>query len=142
MQSHIAETAIRSQGNRFLSYLFEKVMCCGYYGYRPPRCQFERRRLFPSPHQEGTPHMADLTYLDYTQNPLPKCPHCGTDFEVWEDDNPSCLSYEDGGQTMFECKSCRKDFCCVTCLGYTFSTAVDDTHADDQEWGPQKADAA
>lgn len=86
--------------------------------------------------------MGDLTYLDYWGNEKPKCPHCGTDFGVWENDNPLNLSYEDGGQTMFECGSCGKDFCCVTHVTYKFSTALDDDAADDERWGPAKANAA
>lgn len=83
-----------------------------------------------------------LDRIDYEQNTKPKCPHCGTDFEVWEDDNPCGLNYEDGGHTTFECKSCNKDFVCVTHVRYTFSTAVSDDAASDDEWGPREADAA
>lgn len=86
--------------------------------------------------------MGVLDYIDYWGNEKPKCPHCGTDFDVWGDDNPINLSYEDGGQTTFECKSCHEDFCCVTNIKYTFSTAVDEEAADDDQWGPRKADAA
>lgn len=86
--------------------------------------------------------MADLTYLDYWGNDKPKCPHCGADFDVSRGDNALNLSYEDGGQTMFACASCDKDFCCVTHIKYSFSTAVDDDAADDEQWGPRKADAA
>lgn len=86
--------------------------------------------------------MRDLTYLDYCCNEKPKCPHCGANFDVWTGDNPLNLSYEDGGQTTFRCASCDKDFCCVTLVKYSFSTAVNDDAADDDRWGPQKADAA
>lgn len=87
--------------------------------------------------------MADvLRSIDYWGNKMPKCPHCGTDFPVWDYDNPLSLNYEDGGHTEFECRSCRKPFVCVTQVNYTFSTAVSDEAADDDNWGPQEADVA
>lgn len=78
--------------------------------------------------------------IDYWANDLPKCPHCGTDFQVWRGDNPISLNYEDGGKTTFECASCSKEFVCVTMVKYKFSTAPTEEAADDCEWGP--ADAA
>lgn len=74
--------------------------------------------------------------LDYWRNKLPKCPHCGTDFQVWEDDNPQALGYDDGDHTTFECASCGKEFVTVTTVEYVFSTAVSDEAASDEEWGP------
>ncbi|MGY4621999.1 transposase-like protein [Bradyrhizobium sp. USDA 4472] len=80
--------------------------------------------------------------IDYWSNELPKCPHCDKDFQVWSYDHPVELNYEDGGRTMFECDSCGNEFACVTNVKYTFSTAVSDDAADDEEWGPQEATAA
>lgn len=80
--------------------------------------------------------------LDYWCNKLPKCPHCGADFQVWSEDNPLTLNYEDGGSTEFECSSCRKDFVCVTTVQYEFSTAVSQDAAYEEEWGPQEAEAS
>ena len=79
---------------------------------------------------------------DYWRNEKPKCPHCGTDFDVWDGDRPLDLNYEDGGHTTFNCGSCSKNFVCVTEVHYKFSTAVSDEAADDEQWGPQEADAA
>ena len=79
--------------------------------------------------------------IDYWGNDRPKCPHCGTDFKVWGDDNPLLLNYQDGGKTDFECVSCRKEFVCVTMVKYAFSTAISEDAADDGEWGPQVAAA-
>jgi hypothetical protein len=76
--------------------------------------------------------------IDYWGNDLPKCPHCGTDFQVWKDDNPLNLSYEDDGQSVFDCDSCRKEFVVVTQVQYRFHTAVSEEAADEQQWGPQK----
>ena len=75
-------------------------------------------------------------------NTKPKCPHCAADFDVWGGDNPLNLSYEEGGQTTFECNACRKDFVCVTGIQYTFSTAVSDEAADDESWGPQQVESS
>jgi hypothetical protein len=60
---------------------------------------------------------------------------------VWSGDNPLTLNYEDGGYTMFECESCRKEFVCVTAVEYSFSTAASEEAASDEEWGPQQAEA-
>lgn len=76
--------------------------------------------------------------IEYYRNNLPKCPHCDTDFDVWDDDRPMVLNYEDGGKTTFECGFCNKEFVCVTIVEYKFSTAVSEDAADDDEWGPQK----
>ena len=77
-------------------------------------------------------------YLNYWGNKLPKCPHCAVDFEVWDGDHPHTLNYDDGDKTTFECESCHKEFVCVTRAEYTFSTAVSEEAADDDEWGPQE----
>lgn len=77
--------------------------------------------------------------LDYWGNKLPKCPHCTADFQVWSGDNALDLNYEDGGFTTFSCESCSKDFVCVTAVEYTFSTAVSEEAASDDEWGPTEA---
>lgn len=81
-------------------------------------------------------------YLNYWGNKLPKCPHCAADFEVWSGDRPLALNYEDGGITPFECESCGKEFFSMTRVEYTFSTAVSEEAAEDDEWGPQEAAAA
>lgn len=65
-----------------------------------------------------------------------KCPHCGADFPVWDEDHPLNLKYEDGAQTTFECEKCSKEFICVTEVKYLFSTATTEERADDSEWGP------
>ena len=77
-------------------------------------------------------------YIDYWGNSLPKCPHCGTDFQVWDGDNPHGLNYEDEGHTTLECDSCQKEFICVTQVKYTFSTAISEETADDGECGPRE----
>lgn len=74
--------------------------------------------------------------IHYWANRLPKCPHCDTDLQVWDFDNPLALNYEDGGKTDFDCPSCKKGFVCVTIVKYEFSTAVSEEAADDEEWGP------
>lgn len=79
--------------------------------------------------------------LDYWRNDKPKCPHCGANFEVWEGDNPLDLNYQDDGKTTFECERCNKEFVCVTYISYSFSTAVSEEAADDDEWGPQEVES-
>lgn len=76
--------------------------------------------------------------VDYWGNKNPKCPHCGADFKVWENDRPMSLSYEDDGRSTFDCDRCGKNFVCVTIVRYVFSTAVSEEAADDEEWGPQE----
>ena len=79
--------------------------------------------------------------IEYWRNDLPKCPHCGSKFEVWDHDHPMSLNYDDGGTTEFSCRSCHKDFVTVTHIEYKFSTAVSEEAASDEEWGPQEAEA-
>jgi hypothetical protein len=74
--------------------------------------------------------------FDYHRNRLPKCPHCGKDFDVWAGDNPQSLNCDDGGFTNFECNACGHEFVTVTFIDYKFSTAVSDEAAEDEEWGP------
>lgn len=50
------------------------------------------------------------SHIDYWGNEKPKCPHCGEDFDVWGEDNPLNLSYEDGGHTTFKCFDCETYF--------------------------------
>jgi len=80
--------------------------------------------------------------IEYYRNKMPKCPHCDTDFDVWADDHPHSLNYEDGGKTTFECAFCNKEFIAVTNIEYSFSTAVSEEMADDDEWGPQETEDA
>jgi uncharacterized metal-binding protein YceD (DUF177 family) len=83
--------------------------------------------------------MSEFEY-DYWRNDKPKCPHCKIDFEVWSEDHPMSLNYEDGGKTTFECERCNKEFVCVTSISYTFSTAISDEAADNEDWGPERAE--
>ncbi len=80
--------------------------------------------------------------LDYWHEAKPRCPHCGECFEIWENDHPLALNYEDGGRTTFECESCNKPFVCETVVSYVFSTAVSEEAADDDDWGPEQEAAA
>ena len=80
--------------------------------------------------------------IDFRFNKLPKCPHCSTDFAVWDRDNPLKLDYDDGGRTTFQCQSCFKNFVAVTHVEYRFSTAVSEEAVDDDEFGPQRSEAA
>jgi len=80
--------------------------------------------------------------LDYWREPRPRCPHCGVPFEIWSGDNPLDLNYNDGGKTTLECGACEKEFVCVTVVEYSFSTAVSEEAADEEEWGPQQPEAA
>ncbi len=77
-----------------------------------------------------------MSAIDYWGNDKPKCPHCGTEFDVWDGDNPLSLDYEDDGHTTFECTDCGKAFVTVTHVHYKFSTAISEDAADDGEWGP------
>ncbi len=81
-------------------------------------------------------------YLNYWGNDKPKCPHCAADFDVWGGDNPLSLSYEEDGQTTFDCEACGKPFVCVTSVQYKFHTAVSEDAANDQQWGPLELAAA
>ena len=82
----------------------------------------------------------ELDEYDCFRQRLPVCPHCGTEFPVWDDDNPLGLDYDDGAQNEFKCVDCRKTFIAVTEVCYRFHTAVDEEHAADELCGPQEGD--
>ena len=44
-----------------------------------------------------------------------------------------------GGSSVWTC-DCGKDFVAVTTIHYTFSTAVSEEAASDEQWGPQEED--
>jgi hypothetical protein len=80
-----------------------------------------------------------MSAIEFWGNEKPKCPHCRTDYDVWDGDSPLGLAYQDEGRTTFDCQSCGKEFVCVTSVRYVFHTAVSEDAASDEEWGPQEA---
>ena len=63
------------------------------------------------------------TFLDFWGQKYPKCPHCGTVYDI--DDNESWELYEDDEHTV-TCHSCELEFQVNTIVGYRFSTDEQD----------------
>ena len=57
--------------------------------------------------------------LDFSCNNIPKCPHCGNDYSI--EDNESWRLYEDDSHDV-ECDICENKFVVQTNVFYTFST--------------------
>lgn len=60
-----------------------------------------------------------LGRLDYFCNKDPKCPHCGTEVNVG--DNELWKLYEEGEHDI-SCPNCDLDFTVTTSVTYSFST--------------------
>lgn len=60
-----------------------------------------------------------LERLEFFGNKSPKCPHCGTESDV--SDNEWWKLYEEGEHEV-TCPSCDEDFTVSTSVSYSFST--------------------
>jgi hypothetical protein len=61
--------------------------------------------------------------LDFWGNAKPKCPHCGTDFDIAE--HEAWRLYEEGEHEV-ECYSCGLDYTVSTRVSFSFSTDTED----------------
>lgn len=59
--------------------------------------------------------------LDFCANKKPKCPHCGEDFDI-EDNEAWFLYDEQGGPHEIECDSCGLPFSVSSIASWSFST--------------------
>ncbi len=58
--------------------------------------------------------------LDFFANKKPKCPHCGSDFDI--SDNEAWELYDENDTHEIECDSCGHEFSVVSSATWTFST--------------------
>jgi len=61
---------------------------------------------------------------DFLGNKSPKCPHCGEDFDVSE--NEAWWLYNDNDNHTVECPRCDNEFQVVSHSSWTFSTDEQD----------------
>ena len=62
--------------------------------------------------------------MDFWGNSKPKCPHCGDDYDIGE--NEAYHLYDDDESHDVECPACDKLFTVVTSVRYTFHTDEQD----------------
>lgn len=61
---------------------------------------------------------------EFWGNKQPKCPHCGSDFDI--DRNEAWFLYDDSDRHTVECPVCEQEFDVVSWASWTF-------HTDEQE---------
>lgn len=64
------------------------------------------------------------TSFDFWRNDDPKCPHCGQDYPIYE--NEAWHLYDDQRDHEVECNFCELPFKVITNVAYTFSTDEQD----------------
>jgi uncharacterized Zn-finger protein len=62
--------------------------------------------------------------LDFWANSDPKCPHCGTEFNIAK--NEAWSLYDDRDRHYVDCPTCEREFGVETRRSYTFSTEEQD----------------
>lgn len=77
------------------------------------------REMKPHKHAEQFKALKEGDSWDFSCNELPKCPHCGEDYSI--EDNESWRLYEDDNHDV-ECNACENKFVVHTNVTYTFST--------------------
>ncbi len=65
--------------------------------------------------------------LDFVANKQPKCPHCGDDFDIRE--NEAWFLYDDNETHTVECMRCENEFQVNSLANWSFST--DEQEEDD-----------
>lgn len=63
-------------------------------------------------------------FLAFVANKDPKCPHCGDDFDIT--DNEARFLYDDNGPHRVECRRCDNEFQVNSIARWTFSTDEQD----------------
>jgi hypothetical protein len=69
--------------------------------------------------------------LDFFGNKTPKCPHCGNDFHIAQ--NEAWDLYDENDGHSVNCPNCERDFDVVTRCSYTFSTDEQEDEAETAE---------
>lgn len=62
--------------------------------------------------------------IDFWGNDKPKCPHCGADFDIA--DNEAWYLYSEDGPHEVECPSCDREFQVHSIANWTFNTDEQD----------------
>ncbi|HWU19347.1 MAG TPA: hypothetical protein VN155_16825 [Devosia sp.] len=64
------------------------------------------------------------SFLEFSMNKSPKCPHCGSDFDI--SDNEAWSLYDDNEPHEVTCPSCDQDFNVHSHADWRFSTDEQD----------------
>jgi uncharacterized Zn-finger protein len=64
------------------------------------------------------------SFLEFSMNKRPKCPHCGSDFDISE--NEAWRLYDDNDTHEVTCPSCSQDFRVNSHADWRFSTDEQD----------------
>jgi Zn ribbon nucleic-acid-binding protein len=59
-------------------------------------------------------------WLEFVANKAPKCPHCGEDFDIRE--NEAWFLYDENGPHDVECVRCGNEFQVSSIANWSFST--------------------
>ena len=59
-------------------------------------------------------------FLEFSMNKVPKCPHCGSDFDI--DRNEAWRIYDDNDLHEVDCPVCNEDFTIQSHADWRFST--------------------
>lgn len=62
--------------------------------------------------------------LEFVSNKMPKCPHCGDDFDI--DTNEAWFLYDDNDTHVVECRRCENEFTVSSTARWSFSTDEQD----------------
>jgi len=65
--------------------------------------------------------------LEFWANSKPKCPHCGDDFDI--QDNEAWFLYDENDSHDVECPSCNQDFLVNSSASWSFDTSEQDRDA-------------
>lgn len=65
-------------------------------------------------------------WLEFSSNKQPKCPHCGEDFDI--QDNEAWHLYDDNDTHDVTCPSCDLDFQVNSSASWSFSTDEQEPH--------------
>jgi len=71
---------------------------------------------------------ASKNSIEFWGNAQPKCPHCGSDFDI--ELNEAYYLYDNISGISVDCLTCEREFSVETRCSYTFST---DDQEDDEE---------
>jgi uncharacterized Zn-finger protein len=63
-------------------------------------------------------------FLEFSMNKVPKCPHCGADFDI--DRNEAWRIYDENDRHEVDCPVCNEDFTIRSHADWRFSTDEQD----------------
>lgn len=71
--------------------------------------------------------------IEFWRNKTPKCPHCGSDFDIEEGEAWELYTDDGGMGHEVECQDCNLTFTVMTHTSYLFSTDEQDYDEEEDE---------